>query len=389
MPAAPSIQPQLPLRHEQIKQKLEQHITRNFKPGDRLPPISELAREMGVGENNAYKAVRELCREGILASRPRQGTIVTARPGVKRTRPVLTRRIYLPLGPDRDGMIHRMARAFVDEMARRGREVTVGPAVDETHKPHPIDLTELDVDAVVLLNESFGRIQFSPRHVVSIITTSAKPPLAISRRYDVVNPDNQQGGVLVGECMRKFGITDAAFAGVRDAAGDYCRLDAMRLESFERGLGKSVPAHRRLYVDYYSQHDGAKLAQAYTKLKSRPQALFTSSDDIATGFVAGAAALNLEPRRDYLLVGFDGQSFARAAIFGGITTVAVPAEAMGRQAADFLDSRLDQPDLPPRSISLGCVMRQGATTPVPSSPEHPFWKNEPFWPAPPEQGDAK
>ena len=53
-----------------------------LKPGDRLPSARELARLFGTAEANAHHALTVLVKEGMLARRPKAGTVVTD--GVKK-----------------------------------------------------------------------------------------------------------------------------------------------------------------------------------------------------------------------------------------------------------------------------------------------------------------
>lgn len=51
--------------------------TGNLIPGDRLPPIRAVAAETRVNRNTISKAFTELEREGVIISRPGQGSFVT------------------------------------------------------------------------------------------------------------------------------------------------------------------------------------------------------------------------------------------------------------------------------------------------------------------------
>lgn len=379
-----------PLVIEQIKRQIRKRIGTMWRIGDRLPPINELARDMGVGEKNTYRAVRELAEEGILASRPRHGTFVTDRPHKQRARAQKRHRIRIMLGPDCDGMIQRMGHAFHDEARRRNLNVEFDNHYST--RTRELDLRGIDADAVVLINAGDRQIltdETGP--VFSIMDTSSRSPRGVTQRYDLVGPDNEQGGLLAGQLFEQFDITEVGFVGVGDPeTGTYYReLDKARLAGFERGFGQEVPLHHRFFVDSYSDQSGAIFARQYAEMKSRPQAMFTASDDIAAGFIIGGVALNLKQREDYFLIGFDGQARGSNVVYGGLTTVAVPAEAMGRQAAEFLEMRLEHPDLPPRSISLGCTIKRGKTTPRATKPHHPF--NDPdatYWPTTPGPGDS-
>ena len=48
--------------------------------GHRLPPIRQLAGDLGVAPNTVARAYRELETLGVLRSRGRRGTVVAARP---------------------------------------------------------------------------------------------------------------------------------------------------------------------------------------------------------------------------------------------------------------------------------------------------------------------
>lgn len=48
-----------------------------LKPGDRLPSARELAKAFGTAEANVHHALATLVKEGLLARRPKAGTIVT------------------------------------------------------------------------------------------------------------------------------------------------------------------------------------------------------------------------------------------------------------------------------------------------------------------------
>ena len=49
------------------------------RPGDRLPSVRELARELAVNQNTVLRVYERLCGEGLLEMRHGQGTFVTGR----------------------------------------------------------------------------------------------------------------------------------------------------------------------------------------------------------------------------------------------------------------------------------------------------------------------
>jgi GntR family transcriptional regulator len=48
-----------------------------LRPGDQLPTVREVVSKLAINPNTVLKAYRELDREGLVSSRPGQGTFVT------------------------------------------------------------------------------------------------------------------------------------------------------------------------------------------------------------------------------------------------------------------------------------------------------------------------
>jgi GntR family transcriptional regulator len=65
--------------YEQIRAQIVGHIAAGtLRPGDRLPTVRSLAADLGIATNTAARAYRELESLGVVASRRRVGTVVTA-----------------------------------------------------------------------------------------------------------------------------------------------------------------------------------------------------------------------------------------------------------------------------------------------------------------------
>lgn len=67
--------------YEQVRTQVAMMIqTGVLAPGTRLPPIRQLANDLGLATRTVARAYRELEAEGLVHSRVRHGTVVT-RPG--------------------------------------------------------------------------------------------------------------------------------------------------------------------------------------------------------------------------------------------------------------------------------------------------------------------
>jgi len=86
-----------------------------LRPGERLPSVRELARELAVNQNTVLRVYERLCGEGLLEMRHGQGTFVAGRPS------------------QRNLAVHRSR--LVDELRQIARQaVGLGLSSDELHE---------------------------------------------------------------------------------------------------------------------------------------------------------------------------------------------------------------------------------------------------------------
>ena len=72
--------------YEQIRSQLAAMVDGGaLAEGTRLPPIRQLAGDLGLATNTVARAYRELELEGLVQARGRHGTIVTGRAAMDRT----------------------------------------------------------------------------------------------------------------------------------------------------------------------------------------------------------------------------------------------------------------------------------------------------------------
>ncbi|HEX3601308.1 MAG TPA: GntR family transcriptional regulator [Lacipirellulaceae bacterium] len=87
----------------------------SVKPGDRLPSVRELARDLAVNQNTVLRVYERLCADGLLETRHGQGTFATGRTSKTRT------------------AAHR-AR-LVDELRQIAQQASgLGLSIDELHE---------------------------------------------------------------------------------------------------------------------------------------------------------------------------------------------------------------------------------------------------------------
>lgn len=106
-----------------------------LQPGDHLPPVRDLARQLGLSPNTVGRAYADLSREGVITGRAGGGSEIAARdrldqPALLRTRTerlralarqMAVRGLALGLEPD------EIAEAVRNELAAHGRPISSSP----------------------------------------------------------------------------------------------------------------------------------------------------------------------------------------------------------------------------------------------------------------------
>lgn len=354
---------ELPLAHERIRQAILARLGREFPAGAKLPPGTELAKQMGFGHRNTYRALFELARDGFLVSRPRLGTVV-ARDIDRLLRqapesgPLAGKRIAIITVPTPAPFIRTFAAAARQRLRRAGASVQLIPQ----KQTGPYRLKGLPhIDAFIVVNPGpFNRIIADDPGNVVVISTNSTLADTMNGRMNVVTVDDENGGMLAGAALREMGCASACFVAVRDVGdpGMYDDLGRLRLRGFTAGWGAAIPETHQITTTAYCDTSGARAFADYMRLNPRPQGVFAASDEIAYGFMLAAMGCRLESGRDFHLVGFDGQYFTPHQGHGYLfNSVAVPAREMGAAAARIIGQRLTDPASSAQRVTFTCAIR--------------------------------
>jgi LacI family transcriptional regulator len=180
-------------------------------------------------------------------------------------------------------------------------------------------------------------------------------PLVMVSRYapgietDYAGSDNRAASAMATGHLLELGHKRIAFVGAtkrtttgRDRTRGYQNaLEAAGIK-VEPELVVACDASREL---------GFGAAQGLMALAVPPSAIVCFNDLIAFGVMLGLRSLGIEPGRQCSVVGMD--DVAEAALWRpGLTTVALPSQAIGRSAGLLLRRRLELPDRPFEKILL-------------------------------------
>jgi len=355
-----------------IKHRLRLRLGRQWRVGDRLPPMKELARVLDAGQSNTHRAVRELVREGLLISRQRSGTFVARAPKyVASLTPTELPAIDLKdhsvcilAATSVDNFLVEMVDAFVDAMSPTG--ITIERIIPVVHNNvTQYDFPE-DADAIVAFNPPSTKSLrcLRPEQILTVVSTVGRVAVDMPGRYDVVTVDEHHGGSLAGQLLRDAGCREICFIGrgLNGAEGRFDATSAARLYGFEATWGEPLSGEHLLFSPGYSPVAGAKVFRRFSTTGGRPDGFFVASDDIAIGFISAALGSGLTAGKDFQIVGFDGQDRGRHMGDMVLTSIRVPTAKMGRRAAQLLIERFSEPDRPVHRLQLECSVQAGTTT---------------------------
>jgi LacI family repressor for deo operon, udp, cdd, tsx, nupC, and nupG len=155
--------------------------------------------------------------------------------------------------------------------------------------------------------------------------------------------------------------------GHRDIAvitGDmHGRSSPDRLAGFRRAMQSAGLAVREEWVvqGSYTLQGGERAAQSLLLLKDRPTAIFCFSDEIAFGCIHALRQNGFRVPQDFSVIGFDDIPYARY-FNPPLTTVAQPAEAIGRTCATLLLDQIEGRPAPEKRHILPHQLRVRAST---------------------------
>jgi LacI family transcriptional regulator len=194
-------------------------------------------------------------------------------------------------------------------------------------------------------------------------------PIVMVSRYvsgvdvDYVGHDNRLATIVATEHLLACGHRRIAFIGAnagvssgRDRVAGF--LDRMK-------TAKLAVSKSQVLKCEASREGGFKAIQVLMAGKDPPTAVVCYNDVVAFGVMLGLRKCGLEPGRDCAVVGSDDMS--EAGLWQpALTTMAVNAREIGKNAASLIERRIIEPDAPPQSILLPpqLVVRESSRPPT-------------------------
>ena len=174
---------------------------------------------------------------------------------------------------------------------------------------------------------------------------------------DCVFPDLEQAmanllDTLWQKGLRKFGFI-GALSGEENPRRPYPDLRSRTFMQWFEAKGLQAPANVRF--ERLTPMSGFELARQLLDRPDRPEIIIAANDTMAIGALQAASSLELKVPQDLRIVGFNDIP-AAGLIEPSLTTVAIPAEDIGRAAVDLLLERLSGRSFS-KKIILGTKIR--------------------------------
>lgn len=136
-----------------------------------------------------------------------------------------------------------------------------------------------------------------------------------------------------------------------------------RLEGFRQILRESGASliSEDISQEPSSMVEGRRMTADILTRPDRPDAIYYSNDDLASGGIMHCLANNISMPDDLALVGFNGLPFLDALPIQ-LTTITTPRYEMGEKSGQFIAApSQNEPDAQPRIVDLGFRLRMGQT----------------------------
>jgi LacI family transcriptional regulator len=180
--------------------------------------------------------------------------------------------------------------------------------------------------------------------------------------WDRLFLDNQRGARLATEHLITQGHQRIAFYGGHGSSSSCQQRRAGYTEAMQAA---GLPTDARWVVECVPNRLDAvaQCEQLFIHDSSAPTAAVCYNDAVALGLMLGLHQRGLQPGRDFALTGFD--DIAEAAVSAPLTTLAVTPRDRGRQAAELILQRLQDPSSPPRQtiVPVQLLVRASSCAP--------------------------
>lgn len=240
----------------------------------------------------------------------------------------------------------RFLTSFTDAVSRAGFLLKIFEI-----SPDELRNKQLPPHLVLDQTSGFACIRLFDREYLEMLSSCGIPLVTVDSsadsdrspmNWDFVSMRNIHSVMSLTERMIRHGAKRIGFVGDRNHCNSF----------YQRWVGYNISLHQAgLSVDEKScilKPDGESygnpewIAEQLRAMPSIPDAFYCANDFLAINLMSGLELLGLSVPKDVMVAGFDGSPEA-AVVNPGLSTAAIPSEAIGQATANLLFARIADP----------------------------------------------
>jgi LacI family transcriptional regulator len=357
----------LPLR-VQLAEQLRWLIVRGqASVGDRLPPVRQLADELGINMHTARAAYQELSRAGLITSRPGAGTTVSAYDPERLSNSVADIPSFTigVIVPSLEEFYTPMLEAIEDALQEGPTMLVVCNTREDSGKAawYVDQLVARGTDGIILIAQDqhdpsgvpIPRIPGFPPIVVVDWPTAPDPVVF----FDMEGAGHQAAAHLIEHGHERIGVITPPMA--RPSIADTHTGIHQALSDSSLTLQSEYVAH----VPDFSTQSGIGGAAQLLAFDPPPTAILALGDQLAIGVIQAANSHGLNIPTDLALVSF-GDIAVAPYLDPPLTTVHQDAAAAGMAATQVLFQLINDetPDATRISLPTTLIARRSCGCPA-------------------------
>lgn len=338
----------------------------SLQPGDRLPSETEVAERWGVCRMTAHRAMQELQQAGWVTRKRRRGTIV-AEPRLQRQKVVALLFYHMNDFPQVD---------YINGI-RAGLPDAIDLLVCDTHSDSVREAQYLrrmqhETDGILCLptcapqnTELLNSLIASGTALVCVDRIPALLPA------DAFLTDNQAAVLNALRSALGQGHHRIAYFGYERYEGSTVRERYLAYQQVMAEAGHSDPSRWVCQLPKGTGYDFERLARKVFEAlremrlqREAPTALFCEDDYLMAAALESCEQQGLVLNRDVALYSFCDCPILIPRLVAGVNRLSQQAHRMGRLAAQRLDRRLNEPDLPTQVERLLVVYHPATFAPL-------------------------
>lgn len=351
---------------QQISQQLTWFIASGqIQPGELLPPVRQLARQLGINLHTVRSAYQKLEADGLVKTRQGLGTRVLPYDPLHMAQIASAARSHT-VGVIIPSLTNPFYHAFLQGVEAVANQSQTILFMCVTHddpgdsRRYYAQLAAKNVDGILLASQDDSlfitpKVQSGEpgRHPLPLVTVDWPASSGYSVCIDLDNAGYQATRHLLEHGHRRVGLITFAL--------DLPNVHPVNL-GYQRALQEAGIASDPRWIAAVQGFDttaGAEGARRLLALEQPPTAIFAISDLLAIGAICFIQQAGLQIPQEMAVAGFNDIPLA-ALITPPLTTVAAPAWQMGQEAMKMLQNLIagKRPERKKIILPTSLVVRQ-------------------------------